>query len=821
MARGGPPSERALQTYGYPLFRLGGGALAASAIVINVVAGRATLGNLAALIGGLAAWSLVSWLALTRWYGRIGRVDLGILVAFGDVVVWILLVYLTGAERSLLFFLILLPAADLRTTNFRLVLLFGHFSIACYMLLLAYVAVVHRPIDSPAEMVKVAILYLANLHLAFTAKAAQRVDTARNRARAAKTSFLANVSHEMRTPLNGVIGGTRLLESTELSAAQRHHVAMVRNSAETLLQLVDEILDVSKLEASKLTIEPITFSLRATLAEALRPLTPAADIKGLLLRMRVSDEVPDTLVGDPVRLRQIVVNLVSNAIKFTDDGEIEVRLTLEPGDGDAIVLHLTVRDTGIGIAPERRQAIFEAFTQAEGSTTRTRGGTGLGLTIASRLAELMGGRLWVDSELGRGSTFHVTLRMRLAPPRAEPPAPELAGLTALVAEPNQVHRAALVDMLDVWGLSTTQAESSQEVLSQVARARDAGRPFDVLFLGIDLIGMDGLRLVERLRKADAFAGSIVMLMRAVARRGDRERCAELGVNAVVTRPFSQSEILDALALALALARPVTAGPPLQPRRPLTILLADDNAVNREVAISYLGGWGHSVTPVQDGVQALAMLERRRFDVAILDVHMPGADGFQVTSEIRRRETATGERLVIIAMTAHSMPGDRERCLAAGMDGYVAKPVQAERLFETLESLTAPTADFGAALLERAGGNAALQQRMARLFLEHAPDARARLHDALARRDAAALAASAHWFKGAVGNFPAPAATEASARVERLARSGNFDAAAAACAPLDSELDRLAQALAALVGAQGMVDRSKADRSSTSSLSDTV
>jgi two-component system sensor histidine kinase/response regulator len=798
MSRGAPPSERALQTRWYPLFRLGGsGALALSAVLHNVVEGRASTSNLVAIIGGLAAWSLLSWLALARWHGRTGRVDLGIVVAFGDIVVWTLVIYLTGAERSLLFFLVLLRAADMRTASFRLVLLFGHFSVACYVLLLLYVAFVDRRIDWPAEVVKVVILYLANVYLAFTAKAADAVDASRDRARAAKTAFLANVSHEMRTPLNGVIGGTRLLESTELSAAQRHHVAMVRSSAETLLQLIEEILDVSKLEANKLTIEPIAFALRATLTESLRPLTPAADVKGLLLRMRVADEVPDTLVGDPVRLRQIVVNLVSNAIKFTDDGEIEVRLTVEPGDGDDIVLHLTVRDTGIGIAPERRQAIFEAFTQAEGSTTRTRGGTGLGLTIASRLAELMGGRLWVESEVGRGSTFHVTLRVRLAPPRAEPPAPELAGLAALVAEPNQAHRAALVDMLDVWGLATTQAESSQEVLSQIARARDAGRPFDVLFLGIDLIGMDGLRLVERLRRADAFAGPIVMLMRAVARRGDRERCAELGVNAVVTRPFSQSEVLDALALALA--PPVTAGPPLQPRRALTILLADDNAVNREVAIGYLVGWGHSVTAVPDGVQALAMLERRHFDVTILDVHMPGADGFEVTREIRRREAATGQRLAIIAMTAHTMPGDREQCLAAGMDAYVAKPVQAERLFETLESLTAPASDFGAAVLERAGGDPELRQRIARLFLEHVPDARARLHDALARRDAAALAASAHWLKGAVGNFPAPVATEAAARVEMLGRRGDLDGASAACAALDAELDRLAQALAALVG----------------------
>src|SRR5215813_2997861 len=381
---------------------------------------------------------------------------------------------------------------------------------------------------------------------------------------------------------------------------------------------------------------------------------------------------------------------------------------------DNILLHIAVRDTGIGVPAERRQAIFEAFTQADGATARTYGGSGLGLTISSRLATLMGGRLWLESEVGRGSTFHVTMRCALAPPRNRPPAPGLAGLTVLVAEPNQAHRASLVDMLHVWGMTTMQAENGNEVMSEIARAHDAGRPYDLLFLGIDLIGEDGLRIVERLRMSNSFAGPIILLMRAVARRGDRERCAELGVNAVVTRPFSQSEVLDALALALA--RPVTAGPPLQPRRPLTILLADDNAVNREVAIGYLVGWGHSVTPVPDGVQALAMLERRRFDVAVLDVHMPGADGFDVTKQIRRREASTGQRLAIIAMTARAMPGDRERCLGAGIDGYVAKPVQAERLFETLESLTAPAADFGAALLERAGGNAALLQRIAHLFL---------------------------------------------------------------------------------------------------------
>ena len=799
MSSGAPPSERTLQTRWYPLFRFAGSAaLAVAAVVHNVVVlERPSFSGMVLVVSALAAWSVLSWLALERWHGRTRAVDVTSAVALGDIVVWTLVVYFTGADRSLLWFLMLLRAADMRTASFHTVLRFGHVSVACYVLLLLYVAAVERRVDWPVELVKIGLLYGANIYLALSAKAAEAVTAARQHARAAQTAFLANVSHELRTPLNGVIGGTQLLEASDLSPAQRHHVGMVRDSAQSLLQLIEEILDVSKLEASKLTLEPIAFSLRATLTESVRPLTPRADMKGLLLRVRVADEVPDALVGDPIRLRQIVVNLVGNAIKFTEDGEIEVAVDLEPGEGEDIVLHLTVRDTGIGIPVERRQAIFEAFTQADQSTTRTHGGTGLGLTIASRLAELMGGRLWLDSALGRGSTFHVTLRARLAPPRAEPPAPGLAGLTVLVAEPSQAHRAALVDMLEVWGLLTTQAETSQEVLRQVTRARDAGRPYDVLFLGIDLVGVDGLRIAERLRHEEAFAGPIVMLMRAIARRGDRERCAELGVNAVITRPFSQSEVLDALALALA--RPIAAGPPLRPRRTLTILLADDNAVNREVALGFLVGWGHTVTSVPDGVQALAILERRRFDVAILDVHMPGADGFQVTHEIRRREAATGQRLAIVAMTADTLEGDREHCLAAGMDAYVAKPVQAERLFEALEHVTAPVGDFHVALLERAGGDTTLQIRIARVFLEHVPSARTRLQEALSKQDAAAVVASAHWLKGAVGNFPAPVATEAAAKVETLGRSGDLDGAAAACAALDAELDRLTTTLSEMVG----------------------
>jgi len=777
---------------------VGNAVLAIAAILCDrVVFERHSLADVFAI--GLGVWAIVSWAALLRMPSRLSAAQFTTGVTLADIVVWTVLIGLTNADASLLLFVILLRAVDMRTASFRAVLLFGHAAVACYGLLVLHGSTVHRPGDRAAEFVKVGLLYLAAIYLAFTARASEAVAAARRRDMALRTTFLANVSHELRTPLNGVIGGTRLLESTDLNPAQRHHVGIVRVSAETVLQLVEEILDVAKLEVNKLHIDSTPFPLRATLAEALRPITPRADVKGLVLRLRVEDEVPEALIGDPVRLRQIIVNLVENAIKFTQDGEIEVRASVEPGEMDNILLHIAVRDTGIGVPAERRQAIFEAFTQADGATARTYGGSGLGLTISSRLATLMGGRLWLESEVGRGSTFHVTVRCALAPPRNRPPAPGLAGLTVLVAEPNQAHRASLVDMLHVWGMTTMQAENGNEVMSEIARAHDAGRPYDLLFLGIDLIGEDGLRIVERLRMSNSFAGPIIMLMRAVARRGDRERCAELGVSAVVTRPFSQSEVFDALALALG--GPVTPAPLVRPRRVLSILLADDNAVNREVAIGYLTGLGHGVTAVHDGREALAALERGGFDVALLDLHMPGADGFEVTREIRRREAATGRKLAIVAMTAQALDGDREQCLAAGMDDYVAKPVQAERLFQALERVTATAPDFETALLERAAGDAVLQERVARLFLTHAPEARARLHAALDRRDAAAVVDTAHWLKGAVGNFPAPAASEAAAQVETFGRSGDLEAAATECAKLDVELDRLAAALAAVVGRQ--------------------
>src|SRR5436309_6334417 len=487
-------SERELRMRWYPRLRLAGLAgLAAVAVLHNVfVLERYSVGNLLAIVGGLAAWLLLSWLALRHAYDRPGRVDLALAVELGDVVVWMVVIYLTGAERSLLLFLVLLRAADMRAVSFRRILFFGHFSVACYVLLLLYVAVVDKHhLQWPRELVKVGILYAANLYLAYTAKAVDAFRAVRRRTRQAQTVVLANVSHELRTPLNGVIGGTRLLESTELTQAQRHHVAMVRGSAEAMLGLIDEVLDFSKLEASKLTIEPIAFALRATLAESVRPLTPRADAKGLVLRVRVAADVPDALVGDSVRLRQIVTNLVANAIKFTDDGEVELRATLEPGDADTLVLHLAVRDTGIGIPSDRRQAIFEAFTQADGSTTRTHGGTGLGLTIAARLAELMGGRLWVESDLGRGSTFHATLRCRLAPPPLEPAAPALAGAAALVAEPNGGHRATLGEMLHGWGMVTTQAGGGAEGRAGRGRGPEGRRPSGVRFVGLRLGGGGG------------------------------------------------------------------------------------------------------------------------------------------------------------------------------------------------------------------------------------------------------------------------------------------------------------------------------------------
>ncbi len=640
----------------------------------------------------------------------------------------------------------------------------------------------------------------------------------------AKSEFLANMSHEIRTPMNGILGMLDLALRSGLKPRQHELISLANSSAETLLRLLNDILDFSKIEAGHLELESAPFNLPEVLGDATKQLALRAHAKGLELTLAIAPEVPDVLVGDSGRLCQILLNLVGNAIKFTAQGEIAVRVERESQDDAGVILRLSVRDTGIGIEPEKQQKIFAPFTQADSSTTREYGGTGLGLAICGHLAQAMGGRIWVESRPGLGSTFCVNARLGVSAGVLDRPSRRqmtLDGLPILVVDDNATNRQILDELLTRWGLKPTAVEGGRAALAAIRRAGDAGDPYRLVLLDMMMPEMDGFAVAERIGRAPEPAGTAVVMLSSADRAGDAERCRTLGIAAYLRKPVKASELLDSI-LAVLGAEPLAQveppapmpGAPPPPSRRLRVLLAEDNPVNQRLAVALLEDRGHTVVVANDGREAVEILDRESLDLILMDVQMPRMDGFQATSAIRAKEAGAGRRIPILAMTAHAMKGDRERCLAAGMDGYISKPIRAEQFLAVVEGLD-PTAAGphpepkgkretgpGAAeavfdreeALARARGKRALLKKMADLFLADCPGLLVQIRTGLAAEDRQMLERAAHRIKGSAANLSAHRVVAVAARLEEIARDDRLAEADAACAELEVEVGRLGHAL---------------------------